>query len=235
MKTMDSIVLSCEHAGRRIPTVFRSLFAGKESVLDTHRAFDIGILPTAERISKMLGRRLFVCHTSRLLIDVNRSPGHPHLYSEFSWNLSDPDKERLVQTVYDRHRKPVERQVRGLLHKTRSVLHLSLHSFTPVLHGKTRNADIGILYDPARGKEAAFSLSLQRKLRQNTDLRVRRNYPYRGVADGFTTYLRRRFDPSFYLGIEIEFNQKLLAEKESQTGLLAEAFCDSLKQALDGS
>jgi hypothetical protein len=25
-------------------------------------------------------------------------------------------------------------------------------------------------------------------------LRVRRNYPYRNSADGFTTYLRRRFD-----------------------------------------
>ena len=39
-------------------------------------------------------------------------------------------------------------------------------------------------------------------------LRVRRNYPYRGDADGLTTTLRRRFPWQRYLGIEIEVNQK---------------------------
>ncbi len=37
---------------------------------------------------------------------------------------------------------------------------------------------------------------------------VRRNYPYRGNADGFTTYLRKKYPGSKYIGIEIEINQK---------------------------
>ena len=37
---------------------------------------------------------------------------------------------------------------------------------------------------------------------------VRRNYPYRGYADGLTTSLRRRFPDPAYAGVEIEVNQK---------------------------
>jgi hypothetical protein len=39
-------------------------------------------------------------------------------------------------------------------------------------------------------------------------LKTRLNYPYLGTADGFTVYLRRRFPPDAYLGIELEINQK---------------------------
>jgi hypothetical protein len=37
---------------------------------------------------------------------------------------------------------------------------------------------------------------------------VRRNYPYRGSADGLTTHLRRLHPDGRYAGVEIEVNQK---------------------------
>jgi hypothetical protein len=40
------------------------------------------------------------------------------------------------------------------------------------------------------------------------ELRVRRNYPYLGKADGFTTYLRRHFPVDRYAGVEFEVNPK---------------------------
>ena len=40
------------------------------------------------------------------------------------------------------------------------------------------------------------------------DLSIRCNYPYKGNADGFTTYLRKQFSEKKYLGIELEINQK---------------------------
>jgi hypothetical protein len=46
---------------------------------------------------------------------------------------------------------------------------------------------------------------------------VRRNYPYRGTADGFTTYLRRQFSARKYLGIELEVNQSLLGRQPRET------------------
>ena len=42
------------------------------------------------------------------------------------------------------------------------------------------------------------------------NLRVRRNYPYAGWTDGLTTYLRTRFPPQRYVGIEIEINQRFV-------------------------
>jgi len=89
------------------------------------------------------------------------------------------------------------------------VLHLSVHSFTPAIDGRVRNADVGLLYDPARTAERRVCQQLQRALQSaHPELRVRRNYPYRGTADGFTTYLRRLFPDKQYAGIEIEINQR---------------------------
>ena len=49
---------------------------------------------------------------------------------------------------------------------------------------------------------------MQAKIRAKApDLRVRRNYPYVGYADGLTTYLRTRFAAKLYAGLEIEINQ----------------------------
>jgi len=232
MKKATGVVLTCEHAGNRVPPDYRFLFEGKSSVLLTHRGFDIGVFQIARRIANILQQKLFACQTSRLLIEVNRSIRHPDLFSEFSRVLPDSEKDLLVQSVYDRYRKSVIRHIEELIWKDRNVLHLSLHSFAPLLQGKRRNADIGILYDPAYVAEKAFSTDFQKILRSTTGLRIRRNYPYLGSADGFTTTLRRNFAPTCYRGIEIEFNQELLAKKGTQAYRLAEGFCRSLEQAL---
>ncbi len=88
------------------------------------------------------------------------------------------------------------------------MVHLSCHSFTPRLAGKVRNADIGLLFDPSRGREVKLVAAIAAEIRRELpDLRVRRNYPYRGTADGHTTALRRALPASRYLGIEIELSQ----------------------------
>jgi hypothetical protein len=72
-----------------------------------------------------------------------------------------------------------------------------------------RDADIGLLYDPARRGEAALCRRWQAQLDALApESKVRRNYPYTGKSDGFTAYLRRRFPAGAYLGIELEMNQK---------------------------
>jgi hypothetical protein len=69
-------------------------------------------------------------------------------------------------------------------------------------------------------------------------LRVRRNYPYRGVADGFTTALRRRFPADLYLGIELEVNQRLLRSPHQEPwlrGVLVESLQTLPKRRADES
>jgi predicted N-formylglutamate amidohydrolase len=87
------------------------------------------------------------------------------------------------------------------------VIHLSSHSFTPVLDGNVRNADVGLLYDPARPSEAAMAARWKAAFAAHAPaLRVRRNYPYKGRNDGLTSSLRRRFPSGTYVGMEIELN-----------------------------
>jgi predicted N-formylglutamate amidohydrolase len=81
-----------------------------------------------------------------------------------------------------------------------------------VLHGELRNADVGLLYDPRRSGEKGLCTRWQKILEElDPKIRVRRNYPYPGVADGLTTWLRRRVSERNYVGVELEVNQALLA------------------------
>ncbi len=61
-----------------------------------------------------------------------------------------PRRERLLVLHYQPYRDRVEALVAKAIAAGRRVVHISSHSFTPVLDGRVRNADIGLLYDPAR-------------------------------------------------------------------------------------
>ncbi|MBO5532968.1 MAG: N-formylglutamate amidohydrolase [Fibrobacter sp.] len=88
------------------------------------------------------------------------------------------------------------------------IIHLGIHSFTPELNGKVRNADIGILYDPSRPQECELAQVIKAEIKRlYPAMKVRFNYPYKGTSDGLTTTLRKKFG-SRYAGIEIEINQK---------------------------
>jgi len=62
-------------------------------------------------------------------------------------------------------------------------------------------------------------------------LRVRRNYPYRGAADGLTTHLRRQLGPR-YLGVELEINQALLLGAQAPMVRLTRALLETLREQL---
>lgn len=215
------LVLSCEHAGNRIPAPWRTLFRGQQARLNSHRGFDIGALTCARALARRLGAPLLYADTSRLLIDLNRSPHHPALYSEITRGLPPADKQRILTRHYLPHRNRVENRISGQIASARRVLHVAVHSFTPVLDGVRRRADIALLYDPARRLEVRVCRTWQQALEHESDVLVRRNYPYRGVSDGLTRYLRTRFRPAVYAGIELELNQRLLTRPATARALPA--------------
>jgi len=219
--------------GRRVPQAYRRLFETNPEILLSHRGFDIGILKVARRIARILRTPLFACHTTRLLIDPNRSLGHTNLFSEFSKSLPDSEKEWLIHNLYHPHREAVSVHVKQLIESNLRVLHLSLHSFTPILRERKRRADIGILYDPRRLCETALAKALQKNMKDSSALRIRRNYPYYGHSDGFTTALRKIHGERRYLGLEIEINQGMLSGKRSRAAWLADLLCRSLKEILE--
>lgn len=209
MAHTDHILITCEHGGNRIPPRYRVLFAGFEALLHSHRGYDPGALAVARKFARALDAPLFVSTTSRLLIDLNRSIGHPKLYSEATRDAPAAVRREILDTHYLPYRDEVEAHVAATIARGNRVIHLASHSFTPVLDGNVRNADIGLLYDPARAGEAELCHRWQARLEaQAPELTVRRNYPYTGKSDGFAAFLRRRFPSDLYVGIELEINQK---------------------------
>lgn len=200
-------MLTCEHAGNEIPITYRKLFGGAEEIMQTHRGYDPGALDLFLHLQE-LATNSFDHTTGRLLVEVNRSENHPQLFSQFTKALPEKQKKEILKKYYFPYRNRVEEEISKLVENKEAVLHLSVHSFTPELNGQIRKIDIGLLYDPSRPEEKEFCKELKLKiLHFSPDLTIRYNYPYLGRADGFTTYLRKKF-PENYMGIELEVNQK---------------------------
>ena len=205
------ILVTCEHGGHKVPSGYRHLFAGAERLLASHRGWDHGALDIAEALALELGAPLIAATTTRLLVDLNRSPGHPARFGARVRGLPSEELQRLETAYYDPYRRLVANAVGRRTRHGRWVLHLSVHSFAPVLRGERRNADIGLLYDPRRGRErAAADAIIAELIRRAPALRLRRNYPYLGRADSLTAALRRTQGKLVYAGLEIEVNQRLV-------------------------
>ena len=206
--TKPHILITCEHAGNAVPAEYAAWLRGAEAALAGHRGWDPGALEVAVVLARSTGAPLASVATTRLLVDANRSPGHPKLYSEFTRQLPRQAREALRAALHTPHWGRVEGLVGGFLAGGGTVLHVGCHSFTPVFDGVARTADIGLLYDPRREAEKTLcSAWLQAITDLEPGLRVRRNYPYRGVADGLCTALRRKYGPR-YMGVELEVNQR---------------------------
>ena len=198
-------VLSCEHGGNEIPSIDQYLFKNQQALLSTHAAIDLG---TARLYDDLVcqfdfGVKNELC---RLLIEFNRSLHHPRLFSSYSKSMSAQRKAELV-ALYEAYRNQFISYIRQ---KTKggdaTIIHLSLHSFTPQLGHDVRDYDVGVLYNPALPFEKKWAYDLKWALSRR-GLSVRMNRPYLGTADGFTTALRKMF-PSDYVGIELELNQR---------------------------
>ena len=226
----DTLVVSCEHASNKLPVNYQHLLGCPEQILRSHCASDIGAEPIARYIGKHFSAPYYYGKYSRLLIDLNRSLHHPDLFSRYSSVLTKHQKQDLIDKFYVPYRSGVEACIKNLVLEKATVLHLSFHSFTPVLRGEKRKCDIGLLYDPKRPLEKSIATSMRHSLSQRLPgYVIRRNFPYRGTADGFTVYLRKQFTEACYAGIEVEINQR----RVQNTGRIQQALETSIREATD--
>lgn len=229
------VVVSCEHGGHQVPEAWTPLFRGAADVLRSHRGWDPGSLALARTLARRLGAPLHQATVSRLVVDLNRSPGHPRVFSEYTRALAPADRRRLLETLHAPYRAAVRGRVTEALAGGGVVLHLSIHSFTPVFEGRERRTDLSLLYDPTRRGERALAAAWVEGLRRRLPGRsVRRNHPYRGVSDGLTTWLRRETGAEGYMGIEVEVSQRWLGgEGDGFQGWVGDALVASLAEALE--
>ena len=225
-------LITCEHGGNRIPAPYRHLFHGRRALLETHRGYDPGALATARALARAFDAPLVASTVSRLLVDLNRSIGHPRHFSPTTRSAPLALRETIIERHYLPYREQVERFVRQSVLRRRRVIHVSSHSFTPKLNGEVRRADVGLLYDPRRRGEVLLSARWKAALGALAPmLRVRRNYPYAGKDDGLTAHLRTCFPPGAYIGIELEINQAIVFAAGRAWTMLRRALIESLRSA----
>jgi predicted N-formylglutamate amidohydrolase len=228
-----ALVLTCEHAGNRIPREYSRLFAGAAAVLASHRGWDPGALPLGKLMASKLRLPLLSTSWSRLLVEANRSAHLKKVWSSFTADLPVSERERILARYWRPHRQQVENAIRAAISTHGNVVHVAVHSFTPQLDGETRNADVAFLYDSKRRGEVDLARRWGERLRGAVPgLRVRNNYPYRGATDGLPTALRKQHGPKRYRGYELEVNQALLASRRwREVGqALATTLADALAQ-----
>ena len=221
------ILFTCEHASNAIPIQFKNLFIRKQSLLASHRGFDMGTEYLGSALGKRFKAPVVYGSFSRLLIDLNRSAHHKNAFSEVTKVLSPEAQKKVIANFHRPHCEKIQAIINEQISKGFIVLHIGMHSFTPVLNQVVRDADIGILYDSRCKLESQFAKNWQKTLRANSLLRIRRNYPYLGKFDGLTTNLRKMYFEKKYIGLEIEINQLLM--KASSIKMIEKLLVESLE------
>lgn len=213
-----AVVVTAEHASLKIPDRYRGLGLGARDQ-ESHIAWDEGSKALAQAIARQLKAPLVEGAVSRLVIDLNRSLHHRRVIPAVAFGVPVPGNEsvtaeeraRRIELYYEPFRSKAFAEISRGVRSTGRCVHISVHTFTPRLNGVVRPLDVAVLYDPMRRREAELGESLAARF-SAVGFRVRRNFPFRGVADGHTTGLRRKFPDKAYAGVEIEVNQSLLGE-----------------------
>src|SRR5690349_3517443 len=97
------VVVTAEHGGNVVPREYRALFRARAKLLASHRGWDPGTLDLARRLGDALHAPLVAATTTRLLVDLNRSPHNPRAFSEITRRLPPADRRRLLEEHHRPH------------------------------------------------------------------------------------------------------------------------------------
>lgn len=225
-------LITCEHASAALPARWRRFLQAHWDACDEHERWDPGTLEIGAHLGDCLRAPVFNGEQTRLLVDLNRSMNGPGLFSPPIRELPREVRTGILVDYYHPFRRQVRRAIDSLATEGKPIVHLSVHSFTPVLQGVKRTVDFGLLFDPARPSERKLgALWLHHLQTARPDLICKPNDPYRGIDDGHTTAMRAAFGEDVYLGMELEFNQKLPLREAA--ALFASWMVEALERSLE--
>jgi predicted N-formylglutamate amidohydrolase len=184
----SALVLSCDHASRRVPHALGNLGL-HDTHFERHIAYDIGAEGVTRILSENLDATAVLAGYSRLVVDLNRPPGHPTSMPEVSDETLVPGNQGLtaghvtdrLETFFEPYHRLVQRTMTETwLHRRPPVL-FSVHSFSPRFGGSPRPWDIGVLWnhDPRIAKPLIKAL-------HDRGLDVGDNLPYSGKDVAYT-------------------------------------------------
>ncbi len=204
-------LLVCDHASNRIPRRLGSLGLAPHE-LAQHIAWDPGAAGVARGLAARLDAPLLLGGYSRLVIDLNRPLVSPESIAEQSARIAVPgnrglNREARAQRVTELF-EPYHRALAALLDERMEQLPLliSIHSFTPELHGEPRPWHAGVAY----GRDPRLAHRLFRALGLDGDLTLGLNQPY-GVDDEHDYTLPSHGESRGILHVMIEMRQDCIA------------------------
>lgn len=227
------IVLVCEHASNALPAPWGALGLSPEQTR-AHIAWDPGALDLARGLSRRLDAVLIHAPVSRLVYDLNRAPdmkGAMPARSEvhdIPGNSAIDAAERLARTeaVYlpwanGLHNLLARRIALGL-----APVVITIHSFTPVFHGRPRAVEFGVIHDA----DAALAVAIRDAAARLTRLNAQLNAPY-SAADDVTHTLRVHATPYGLPNAMLEIRNDLIAT-EAEADAVAETLAPVINMGL---
>lgn len=237
-KAAGSFLVVCDHASNRIPKSLESLGLTLAEI-SKHIGWDIGAKDLSLTIAQALDASCVLAGYSRLVIDLNRVPGHAGSILETSDRIRIPGNEALAEgarltrlnALYHPYHDEIDRQTARIsaLGKTPAII--AVHSFTPEMNGQKRPWHIGVLWNG----EGRIALPLIAALRaDNPDLVIGDNEPY-SAKDGpeFNNTIAIHALAKNLPSVMVEFRQDMVATPEG-VKKMAEIFLAALGK-LDAS
>ncbi len=207
------ILLVCDHASNAVPKRLGQLGLDP-GMLDRHIGYDIGAAAVTRGLAQRLDAQAVLAGYSRLVIDVNRPPGHPDsivaandgVLVPGNQNLDEIAKRQRIRDVFEPYHDAVNRALARLWNRAPAPAIFSVHSFSPRFGDKPRPWDIGVLWN----RDPRIAIPLMEHL-ERYDLRVGDNEPYSGHDLAYTIDVHG--SAAGIANIAIEINQDQLGTK----------------------
>lgn len=221
------VLLICEHAGRVVPAPWRDLGLPRQ-FLDTHFAWDAGAGALTEVLAAKLQATAVLAGYSRLFLDINRFPGE--------WDCCRPDMAGIPipanLDIHDRERAQREKIARAPFDQAVALwlcarpAIISIHSFTPLVAGKRREPEIGVLWR----EECRMGPPVLKALREQGRFVIGNNEPYDWrTSEGYT--LRRHGLDHGLACLYLEIRNDLL-DTPARIASVADALVPALAAAI---
>ena len=214
------IVLVADHARRDLPEEYGALGL-PAAEFERHIAYDIGVEAVTRELAALVNAPAILANFSRLLIDPNRGEDDPTLIRQLydgtvvpgNYPMSAEERARRLERFYLPYHDAVAAMIASVAEASgRAPFILSIHSFTPVMQGRTRPWHAGILWD----LDDRAPRPIIEALAADKDLVVGDNEPYDGALRGDTMF--RHAIVNGFAHALIEIRQDLIAD---QKGALA--------------
>jgi len=176
-------LLVCDHASNAVPAALHGLGLA-ERELHRHIALDIGAAEVTRELARLLDAPAVLTGYSRLVVDCNRRLDHPTSIVAVSdgveipgnRDLAEADRRARIDACFWPYHRRIGAGLAGFAMRDIRPAIISMHGFTPVLDGRERPWQIGVLWD----QDGRIAEPLLARLRARDGLAVGDNEPYSG-------------------------------------------------------